>query len=60
MIPLSRIHLDPIGGIAGDMFVAAMVDAFPECEPGLMAELAKLRSMVEAKGWSDQVLFVDP
>jgi pyridinium-3,5-bisthiocarboxylic acid mononucleotide nickel chelatase len=42
MIPLSRIHLDPIGGIAGDMFVAAMVDAFPECEPGLMAELAKL------------------
>ena len=43
MIPLAHIHLDPIGGIAGDMFVAALVDAFPECEPGLMAELAKLR-----------------
>jgi len=42
MIPLAHIHLDPIGGIAGDMFAAAMADAFPECVPGLMAELAKL------------------
>jgi uncharacterized protein (TIGR00299 family) protein len=24
-----RIHLDPVGGVAGDMFVAALVDAFP-------------------------------
>lgn len=24
-----HIHLDPVGGIAGDMFVAAMLDAFP-------------------------------
>lgn len=43
MAPLARIHLDPIGGIAGDMFVAAMADAFPDCVPGLMAELAKLQ-----------------
>ncbi len=43
MAPLARIHLDPIGGIAGDMFVAAMADAFPERVDGLMAELAKLR-----------------
>ncbi len=50
MIPLAHIHLDPIGGIAGDMFVAAMVDAFPECEPGLMAELAKLSRPREGGG----------
>ncbi|HEY9679006.1 MAG TPA: LarC family nickel insertion protein [Drouetiella sp.] len=25
-----HIHLDPLGGIAGDMFIAAMSDAFPE------------------------------
>jgi uncharacterized protein (TIGR00299 family) protein len=25
-----RIHLDPVGGVAGDMFVAALIDAFPE------------------------------
>ena len=42
MIPLSHIHLDPIGGIAGDMFVAALCDAFPECVPGLKTELDKL------------------
>ena len=42
MTPLDRIHLDPIGGLAGDMFAAAMADAFPELVPGLMAELAKL------------------
>ena len=27
-----HIHLDPVGGIAGDMFVAAMLDAFPALE----------------------------
>lgn len=27
-----HIHLDPVGGIAGDMFVAAMLDAFPPLE----------------------------
>jgi hypothetical protein len=37
-----RIHLDPIGGIAGDMFVAALADAFPELVPGLLAEVGKL------------------
>jgi uncharacterized protein (TIGR00299 family) protein len=37
-----RIHLDPIGGIAGDMFVAALVDAFPELVSGLLGELRKL------------------
>jgi len=45
MSRLARIHLDPVGGIAGDMFVAAMADAFPEHVPGLMVELAKLGSV---------------
>lgn len=29
-----HIHLDPIGGVAGDMFIAAMLDAFPELQEG--------------------------
>ncbi len=28
-----HIHIDPVGGMAGDMFVAAMLDAFPALEP---------------------------
>jgi len=28
--PITHIHLDPLGGIAGDMFVAALLDAFPD------------------------------
>ncbi len=27
-----HVQLDPVGGMAGDMFVAAMLDAFPELE----------------------------
>lgn len=34
------IHLDLIGGLAGDMFVAALVDALPGLERPLLAELA--------------------
>ena len=58
MIPLAHIHLDPIGGIAGDMFVAAMADAFPEHVPGMLAELAKLRGdgRVEVRPHSDGLL----
>ncbi len=37
------IHLDLIGGLAGDMFVAAMIDALPALEPLVQAELAKVR-----------------
>jgi uncharacterized protein (TIGR00299 family) protein len=53
MDPLARIHLDPVGGIAGDMFVAAMADAFPALIPGLMKELAKLRKSPAAPGEGD-------
>lgn len=39
---IERVHLDLVGGIAGDMFAAALADAFPEHVPGLLAELEKL------------------
>lgn len=32
----TRVHLDAIGGIAGDMFVAAMLAARPDLEPRVM------------------------
>lgn len=35
-----RIHLDPIGGIAGDMFLAAVLDAWPELADGLREAVA--------------------
>lgn len=37
-----HIHLDLVGGIAGDMFVAAMLDAFPELEPPLAGVICSL------------------
>ena len=35
-----HLHLDPLGGIAGDMFVAAMLDAFPELTDSVLADVA--------------------
>lgn len=32
-----HIHIDPLGGLAGDMFLAAMLDAWPQEMPGLEA-----------------------
>lgn len=34
-----RLHLDPVGGIAGDMFVAAMLDAWPDLADGTLAAI---------------------
>lgn len=37
-----HIHLDLVGGIAGDMFAAAMLDAYPELEESLLAAISAL------------------
>lgn len=38
-VSLRHLHLDPLGGIAGDMFAAALLDAFPAGGEGLVAAL---------------------
>jgi uncharacterized protein (TIGR00299 family) protein len=35
-----HIHLDAVGGVAGDMFVAALLDALPDLRTRVMADLA--------------------
>jgi hypothetical protein len=44
-----HIHLDPVGGIAGDMFVAALLDAFPDQVDGVL-------SAVRLAGLGDDVV----
>ncbi len=34
-----HLHLDPIGGVAGDMFIAAVLDAFPQLADGMQAAI---------------------
>lgn len=36
-----NLHLDAIGGIAGDMFVACVTDAFPDLRAGLLEAVRK-------------------
>ena len=31
-----QLHLDAIGGVAGDMFIAAVLDAFPDLQNGML------------------------
>jgi pyridinium-3,5-bisthiocarboxylic acid mononucleotide nickel chelatase len=42
-----QCHLDPIGGVAGDMFIAALLDAFPDQEAGVRASIAAACFSVE-------------
>ena len=35
-----HLHLDPVGGVAGDMFSAALLDAYPEFEAEALALVA--------------------
>lgn len=35
-----HLHLDAIGGMAGDMFIAAVLDAFPDLRDGMLAAIA--------------------
>ncbi len=35
-----HIQLDAVGGVAGDMFAAALLDAFPQLEAGVLAAVA--------------------
>lgn len=44
-----RIHLDPVGGVSGDMFLAAVLDTFPELEDGF-------QSVLRAIGFEHKVL----
>ena len=39
---MHHIHLDPLGGVAGDMFVAALLHAFPEREDQVVRAAAAL------------------
>jgi uncharacterized protein (TIGR00299 family) protein len=44
-----NIHLDPLGGLSGDMFVAALIDAFPEHWPHVQSTIASLKLGEEGK-----------
>lgn len=43
------IHLDPLGGLSGDMFVGALLDAFPEYWPQVEQAIASLNLGAEAE-----------
>ena len=44
-----HIHLDPVGGIAGDMFAAAMLNAMPELASPLLQTIGGLELPEEVK-----------
>jgi uncharacterized protein (TIGR00299 family) protein len=42
---MRHIHLHPLGGVAGDMFVACLLDAFPEHRPAAIEAAQSLASV---------------
>lgn len=55
-----HIHLDPVGGIAGDMFIGAILDAWPELEDGMIEAIRAIELpgalKLESKLHSDDTL----
>jgi pyridinium-3,5-bisthiocarboxylic acid mononucleotide nickel chelatase len=52
-----HIHLDPLGGMAGDMFVAAIVDAFPDYAEPLVETIKKVADVdCRLEHWHDAAL----
>ncbi len=54
-----HIHLDLIGGLAGDMFIAALLDAFPEHEASVIQSVAALQAssiVCRVEPFADRVL----
>jgi hypothetical protein len=51
-----HIHLDPVGGIAGDMFIAALLDVWPDMAAELVASIhaAGLSDAVKIHVWRDR------
>jgi len=41
------IHLNPVGGIAGDMFISSVLDAFPQLASGMLTDLKSLGAPAE-------------
>ena len=42
MAALLHLHLDPLGGIAGDMFAAALLDAFPDAKDAVLRDITSV------------------
>ncbi len=54
------VHIDPVGGIAGDMFVAAMLDLFPELQADMLETVRCVSALdpveVRVEPYHDSVL----
>ena len=46
--PPLAVHLDPVGGVSGDMFVAAVLDARPDLIPACLQAIGAMRSATRA------------
>jgi uncharacterized protein (TIGR00299 family) protein len=44
-----QIHLDPVGGVAGDMFIAALLSAFPELQEGVLRAVRRAAPQVDCR-----------